>query len=287
MEERRLKKKHVVGISIFLFVKILLIIAVIYLSYTIVQVKYELSQQIQDSNKEIMENLIDYQTNTQAQINEIRDSLLVTRTDLLMEIGELRATSGVDFSGIIEFVIPAVVSVGTDTSQGSGFVISDDGYLVTNYHVLQDARFVRVLTYDSTRWRSAQLIGYNETMDLAILKMSGEYEFLEFEDSENTRIGEKVIAIGNPLGLSFSVTEGIISAKNRQGPSGIPAYLQIDTPLNPGNSGGPLINTRGRVVGINNFKLRGSENLGFALESNHAVDTINRIFQQQNITKRI
>lgn len=287
MEERRLKKKHVVGISIFLFVKILLIIAVIYLSYTIVQVKYELSQQIQDSNKEIMENLIDYQTNTQAQINEIRDSLLVTRTDLLMEIGELRATSGVDFSGIIEFAIPAVVSVGTDTSQGSGFVISDDGYLITNYHVLQDARFIRVLTYDSTRWRSAQLIGYNETMDLAILKMSGEYEFLEFEDSENIRIGEKVIAIGNPLGLSFSVTEGIVSARDREGPNEIPAYFQIDTPLNPGNSGGPLINTKGKVIGINNFKLRGSENLGFALESNYVVETINQIFESKGIAKRI
>jgi S1-C subfamily serine protease len=89
------------------------------------------------------------------------------------------------------------------------------------------------------------------------------------------KVGEKVIAIGNPLGLSFSVTEGIISALDRVGPNNLAEYIQTDVSLNPGNSGGPLINTRGKVVGINNFKIGDAESLGFALESNSIRDSIN------------
>ena len=81
------------------------------------------------------------------------------------------------------------------------------------------------------------------------------------------QVGNKVIAIGNPLGLSFTVTEGIISGLNREGPNGLEEYIQTDVSLNPGNSGGPLIDTNGHVIGVNNFKVGDAESLGFALES--------------------
>jgi len=85
----------------------------------------------------------------------------------------------------------------------------------------------------------------------------------------------------NPFGLSFSVTEGIVSSLDRPGPAGDEVYIQTDVPLNPGNSGGPLINKKGKVIGINNFKIADSENLGFALESNEAVKVINEISQSE------
>ena len=87
--------------------------------------------------------------------------------------------------------------------------------------------------------------------------------------------------MGNPYGLSFSVTEGIVSALNRPGLAGNEAYIQTDVPLNPGNSGGPLVNKAGKVIGINNFKIGEAESLGFALESNHAVEIINEIAQDK------
>ena len=121
-----------------------------------------------------------------------------------------------------------------------------------------------------------KLIGYDSNADIALLKINGSYDYLELRNSDDVRVGEKVIAIGNPLGLSFSVSEGIVSAINREGANGLPAYIQTDAALNPGNSGGPLIGTDGKAIGINNYKARG-ENIGFALESNYIKDTVNEI----------
>ena len=100
-------------------------------------------------------------------------------------------------------------------------------------------------------------------------------------DSDDVVVGEKVIAIGNPLGLSYTVTEGIVSAVNREGPNGLKDYIQTDVTLNPGNSGGPLINRDGEVIGVANFKVGGAEALGFALESNVVRETVNRIANAQ------
>jgi len=114
-----------------------------------------------------------------------------------------------------------------------------------------------------------------------LLKISGDYNSIELGDSDDIQIGEKVIAIGNPLGLQFSVSEGIVSAINREGTNGIEAYIQTDAALNPGNSGGPLINKQGKVIGINNFKIGGGESLGFALESNYIKEVVNQISQEK------
>ena len=98
-------------------------------------------------------------------------------------------------------------------------------------------------------------------------------------------MGQKVVAIGNPLGLQFSVSQGIVSGVHRQGPNGLNIYIQTDAALNPGNSVGPLIDTEGKVVGINNFKSSSGESLGFALESNYIKEAINEISQRElNIT---
>ena len=113
-----------------------------------------------------------------------------------------------------------------------------------------------------------------------MLKISGEYTPLELGNSNDIQVGEKVIAIGNPLGLQFSVSEGIISAIHRPGINDLEAYIQTDAALNPGNSGGPLIDKKGEVIGINNFKVGGGENLGFALESNFIKDAVNTISQE-------
>ena len=168
-----------------------------------------------------------------------------------------------------------MVSIRTDVAQGTGFILTSDGYVVTNAHVLSGADYAEAILSNKNT-EELSLIGYNITMDIALLKLDGNYDYLELRDSEELKVGEKVIAIGNPLGLSFSVSEGIISAIDREGSNGYPAYIQTDAALNPGNSGGPLIGTDGKVLGINNFKARG-ESLGFALESNYIKDSIDEI----------
>ncbi|MEM3074404.1 MAG: trypsin-like peptidase domain-containing protein [Candidatus Pacearchaeota archaeon] len=285
-------KKHHIAIVVYVFIfKILIISSLIYIAYSLVELRkdLEMTRQTQiELENQLYENQKAFQSQIQSQINEIGDSLLSVKKNFNEEIALIKASSSADFSSIIENVIPSVVSIGTDISQGSGFIITSDGYIVTNAHVLEGGRYVRVLLYQNNRWIPAEFIGYDENFDIAILKISGEnYDSLRFDDSSNIKVGEKAIALGNPLGLSFSVTEGIISALHREGPNKVPAYLQIDVPLNPGNSGGPLINKKGKVIGINNFKIRNSENLGFALESNYVVEVINNIFELNNQTIRI
>ena len=141
---------------------------------------------------------------------------------------------------------------------------------------MENAKSAGIFTYDDETY-SVKLVGHDSNFDIALLKIEGNFKKLNLDDSDDIQIGEKVIAIGNPLGLQFSVSEGIISAIHREGISGINSYIQTDAALNPGNSGGPLINTKGKVIGINNFKVSGGESLGFALESNYIKEIINDI----------
>ncbi|MAG01969.1 hypothetical protein CMI42_01415 [Candidatus Pacearchaeota archaeon] len=211
----------------------------------------------------------------QNKINQLTNSLLEINEGLETEINQLKAKASSDFSGIIGTAVESVVSIRTNVAQGTGFLITSDGYVITNAHVLSGASFASALTSDRLV-KTMELIGYDTELDLALLKIEGNFEPLEFEKIENVEIGEKVIAIGNPLGLSFSVSEGIVSGINRIGTNNLPAYIQTDAALNPGNSGGPLINSDGKVIGINNFKITG-ESLGFALESDYVLDSINEI----------
>ena len=220
---------------------------------------------------------------TKGDVSKLTADVIKTQSDIEQqsdELSELKASASDDFSGVIENTIGSIVSVLTDFSQGSGFIISNDGYIVTNYHVVDNSNSISITPYKKSA-RSVELIGYDSNKDVALLKITGTYDYLDFGNSNDINVGEKVIAMGNPFGLSFSVTEGIVSALNRPGDAGDEAYIQTDVPLNPGNSGGPLINKQGKVIGINNFKIADSENLGFALESNEVVKIINEIAQQE------
>src|SRR6476469_3876614 len=143
-------------------------------------------------------------------------------------------------------------------ASGTGFVVSKDGYILTNNHVVADADKVQVTLLDK-RTFEAKVIGRDPTTDVAVIKIDGEnLPVASLGDDNNARVGQWVVAIGNPLGLDFTVTAGIISAKGRplQGLLGnrgyeITDYIQTDAAINPGNSGGPLVNIRGEVVGIN------------------------------------
>ena len=233
--------------------------------------------------------LSDLQTETQKNINDISSSLLQTREDLStvnsnlgnisQQFSQLKANVGEDFSGIIENVVPAVVTIRTDVAQGTGFLITDNGYLVTNAHVLSGGSYAQAITYDQ-KVIDAQFIGYDENLDIALLKIPGSYDSLSLGNSDNAQVGQKVVAIGNPLGLQFSVSQGIISGVDREGINGLPYYIQTDAALNPGNSGGPLIDDTGKVIGINNFKIGQGESLGFALESNYIKEAVNDISEK-------
>lgn len=211
------------------------------------------------------------------------EAISVQRSDFESEIEELRLIQDDDFSEIIDSAIMSTVSIRTDRSTGTGFFITSDGYLVTNLHVVNGAEFIRIETFDDTVF-DAQLVGVNALTDIALLYVPGVFRSFELAYSSEVGVGSAVIAVGNPLGLSFTVTEGIISAKNRRGPNGLENYLQTDVTLNPGNSGGPLVNKEGKVVGINNFKVGGAEGLGFALESDTVREVINSIIGEQILT---
>jgi len=233
-------------------------------------------------------------TDVQSNINTLTEEFIHTKETLSsldiqlgsisQEMDLLKASAGEDFSGIIEDVTKSVVTIKTNVGQGTGFVISDEGYIVTNAHVLADefgklADSIQIITYEQ-KIIYADFIGYHAIFDIALLQIQGSYDSLKLADSDKVKIGENVIAIGNPFGLKFSVSRGIVSNTNQFGPSGIKAYIQTDAALNPGNSGGPLINKEGKVIGINNFKISGGESLGFALESNYIKEIVNEISQQ-------
>ena len=239
----------------------------------------------QELNYELLNKKIsDIQKSAQTQIDAMSSSLLGLQGNLeenKQQIDLLKASAGEDFSGIIEDAMPSVVIIRTDYGQGAGFIINESGYIITNAHVLADslgalATGIYVINYEGERI-DVEFLGYNDELDLALLKANGTYKAIELGDSDNVKIGEKVIAIGNPYGLRFSVSEGIVSGIHRRGPNNIEAYLQIDAALNPGNSGGPLINKEGKVVGMNNFKISEGENLGFSLESNFIQQAVNDI----------
>lgn len=289
MEHRHIKhlKKHrniLYGLVVFL-----LIIQISF--FVIFSIQYSALQASQTRlEKTFAQSIGELREDTQYKISAITQELTTQRADLQDQITtqktdfEQRITtllaSQADFSEVIKDSIRGVVSIGTDKSAGTGFIIHSGGYVVTNQHVVDGARFVKVLTYDNKVY-DAEVVGSDAMTDVALLKISGIFYHVDLGDSDNITTGEKVIAIGNPLGLSFTVTEGIVSAVHRQGPNGLKSYIQTDVTLNPGNSGGPLINTQGKVIGMNNFKIGNAEGLGFALESNIIR---NAITQFANIT---
>ena len=243
----------------------------------------KIKSQMSEQNKAINASLISYvdkgldgeRVATQQGFMDVAQRLNKQEESFSKEITVLKSGQG-DFSSVVNDVVKSVVSVGTDKSAGSGFFVSSDGFVVTNEHVISGAQRVQVLTSDQ-EVLNAVIVGTDKVRDIALLKVSGSFTPISFADSDELQVGRKVIAIGNPYGLSFTVTEGIISALKREGPNGNAEYLQTDVSLNPGNSGGPLIEGTGKLVGVNNFKIGEADNIGFALESNSAKKVVNTL----------
>ena len=160
---------------------------------------------------------------------------------------------------------------------GSGFVISEEGYVVTNHHVVSNAREIRIETYDG-EVLNAMVVGTDEKTDIALLKVESGRPLppLEFADSDDARVGDHVLVIGNPHGFGFSVSTGIVSARNRDFRGPYDDFIQTDAAINQGNSGGPLFNADGEVIGVNTMIISsgpsmgggGSIGIGFAMASN-------------------
>ena len=169
-------------------------------------------------------------------------------------------------------------------STGSGFIISEDGYLLTNNHVVEDADEIKVSLGDRREY-SAEIIGADPRSDVALLKIEAEnLPILKIGNSSNLRVGEWVVAIGSPFQLRFSVTSGIVSAKGRSIPNGSDStyvpFIQTDVAINPGNSGGPLFNLEGEVIGINSqiyTRSGGYMGVSFAIPIDYAMDVADQL----------
>ena len=215
-----------------------------------------------------------------------------------------------EFTALVEHVIPSVVSIATTTApdrdvlirqffglsggnvsqnskMGSGMIVSPEGYIVTNWHVVKGASQVTVQLSDG-RSLPAAIAGADQRSDIAVLKVATEgLEPIAFGDSELVKVGQMVFAVGNPFGLQETVTQGIISAKGRRTVSeAANEFFQTSTTINPGNSGGPLVDIHGKVIGINNFIISrsgGSEGIGFAIPSNVARRVYEDIVQRGRV----
>ena len=171
---------------------------------------------------------------------------------------------------------------------GSGFVIDPRGYILTNNHVVEGAFNIRV-RFDDGRTLEAEVLGTDPLTDIALIKLKSppaNLPFLKLGDSEAMRVGDWVVAIGNPFGLASSVSAGILSAKAREiGATQYDDFLQTDAAINPGNSGGPLFNLRGEVIGINTAIVSGGAGIGFAVPSNLAKALIPQLEKNGKVTR--
>ena len=184
----------------------------------------------------------------------------------------------------------------TTPASGSGFILTDNGYIVTNYHVVEDADEIKVTAYDNTVYE-AKLVGRDESNDIAVLKVEAEgLTPVVLGNSDQLNVGDSVVAIGNPLGeLTFSLTSGSVSALNRKVTISNTAMtlIQTDCAINSGNSGGALFNTHGEVIGITNAKYSSSgssssasiDNIGFAIPINSVKDIIESIIENGYVVK--
>ena len=215
-----------------------------------------------------------------------------------------------DLEKMVKQVSPSVVSIVTSQTSGrglyrqevegagTGIIISEDGYILTNRHVVQDANSTQVVTNDGTRYQDVKLVGFDPSNDIAFLKINGAsgLSVASLGDSSTVRVGQGVVAIGNSLGqFNNTVTSGIISGLGRpivasSGQSGMGAealndLIQTDAAINPGNSGGPLINMAGQVVGINTATVTTAQGLGFAIPINATKGLVRGVLKDGTIQK--
>ena len=214
---------------------------------------------------------------------------------------ERPAGGGIQIPGFPGFVIPGPqggqgqeedAEPQTARGAGSGFFISKDGFIVTNNHVVADAVSIKVVLTDGRRM-DATLVGRDEGSDLAVIKVQGDdFSFVSFEEGAQPRVGDWVVAVGNPFGLGGTATAGIVSAISRQDPSGqsrgLVDFLQIDAAINRGNSGGPTFDIYGRVIGVNSAIISptgGSVGIGFAIPASTAKPIVDKLMRGETVER--
>ncbi len=187
---------------------------------------------------------------------------------------DTRPVAARDVRDLVKQIGEAVVQVRTPSGLGSGFFINADGYLITNFHVIEGETEISVEVYrqtsgllDRETYKQVKIVAINKFHDLALLRIEDKnapkFKFVTLGSADELTVGESVFAIGSPLGLERTVTEGILSTKTRELEGEL--YLQTTAQINPGNSGGPLFNMAGEVVGVTNMKIMFGEGLGFAI----------------------
>lgn len=215
--------------------------------------------------------------------------------DLIANAAERVSTSTVNIASV-KMVQDQLFRIFPVEGVGSGVIIDQDGYILTNNHVIDDAKRLKVTLTDG-QMLNGKVIGKDEITDLAVVKAEGistdESDVLPYAhlgNSDNLKIGQVVIAIGNPFGLTGgpTVTAGIISSLNRnlQFENGMLELIQTDAAINPGNSGGPLVNTKGEVIAINTAKMPYAHGIGFAVPINIAKSIMNELIQNGRVTNR-
>lgn len=185
---------------------------------------------------------------------------------------------------------PPTVRYKAETNLGSGVIVSTDGHILTNHHVISDAKEIEVIL-DDGRYLNAELVGRDIETDLAVLKVSAQnLPVITFGDSEVLQVGDVVLAIGNPYGLGNTVTSGIVSGleRSRFRTNNFDSFIQTDAAINPGNSGGALVNTNGEMIGINTINLSdtgGSQGIGFAIPSVLAKKVMSLLITQGEVLR--
>jgi S1-C subfamily serine protease len=202
----------------------------------------------------------------------------LTIASLLFIYSPIIATE--DISKIIEEINPAVVNIyvsdkGLKTSAGTGFFINPNGYIITNKHIIEKAKTIKIKIYKQKEEFNAKIIDLDKNYDIALLKIDiYNIPIVKIGNSDSIKTGEEVIAIGNPFGLQNTVSKGIISSDKRED-KGL-TFIQTNIDLNPGNSGGPLINLKGEVIGINTSIIKDSKGIGFAVPINAIANLIEK-----------
>lgn len=230
-----------------------------------------------------------------------KDAKDITTKDLPKDKDDKKYTTQYAYKAVTDSVVSIVCYNGKITgkdedivSEGTGTVITTDGYIVTNSHVIGDTKAysINVIMNNAKEYR-AKIVGFDSRSDLAVLKIDAKnLKAVTFADSDKTEVGQDIVAIGNPGGTSFqnSLTKGIVSAVKRDlALQTNVKYIQIDAAINPGNSGGPLCNIYGQVIGINTAKIADTayEGMGFAIEGNKVLEIVNDIIKNGYVENRV